>query len=121
MSVSDLADDLALHVCAKQHEQISKLRADVERLMSENSRHTAVIGSLRQEVADLKNERDGRSIYELRLEDRVKDLTAVLDAAREMAVKLRRHAIKPDAGDYEQGTAMAASEILRVLGGEVKL
>jgi len=53
--------------------------------------------------------------------DEIERLTAVLDAAREMAVKLRRHAIKPDAGDYEQGTAMAASEILRVLGGEVKL
>jgi hypothetical protein len=72
------------------------------------------IERLQAEIADLRDARDGRSVYEMRLEDQVKDMQAVVDAALAEC----REVI--NAPRVPEGERDVAENIFRILDGEVK-
>jgi len=83
--------DIADHVAVRYERIIEEKDAEIARLQAV--------------IADLRDDRDGRGVYELRLEDRVRDMQAVVDAARP-----HRHCFGGGALD----------DALRALDGEVK-
>jgi hypothetical protein len=87
-------------------------RKEIERLRAEKTLLHAALQEAECTIADLRDARDGRSVYELQLEDQVKDMQAVVDAARELR----------DKHDLRCGTQWfrALDDALDALDGEVK-
>lgn len=84
------------------------------------------IERLQAEIADLRDARDGRSVYEMRLEDQIKDMRAVVDAVRKKCQEIIANATEElgrsdDELGYEQllfnGQIEATLDILRALDG----
>jgi len=77
----------------------------------------AEISRLQAVIADLRDARDGRSVYEMRLEDQVKDLQAVVDAAREES---GRHLPFRYVGGGTAPCDCGLCDAIRTYDGEVK-